>query len=112
MGARYAILAPPYFWRIKLYFIFYVFILVPNATDTEHFKWDPSSPGYGLDLAFAACEWCVGLIFVSYFVTLYPDFKVNFIFFNLKIYIFEKNDILKVGCTAKNSKVSFRNFRN
>ena len=49
-------------------------ILVPNAT--VGFNWNPDSPSYGLDLAFAACEWCVGLAFVSYFLTLYPDFKV------------------------------------
>lgn len=40
------------------------------------FKWDPDSESYQLDLAFAACEWCVGILFVAYFMTLYPDFKV------------------------------------
>lgn len=50
---------------------------IPNATEfaAGGFKWDPESDSYSLDLAFAACEWCVGLAFVSYFVTLYPDFK-------------------------------------
>jgi len=47
-----------------------------NLSSTEQkFTWDPTSPTYRLDLAFAACEWGVGLCFVGYFATLIPDFK-------------------------------------
>ena len=56
-------------------------LLVPaNLSSTEQkFTWDPTSPTYRLDLAFAACEWGVGLCFVGYFATLIPDFKVIFV---------------------------------
>ena len=42
----------------------------------QRFEWDPTSPTYHLDLAFAACEWGVGLCFVAYFATLISDFEV------------------------------------
>lgn len=48
-----------------------------NGTDGDRtdFNWDKDSPSYPLDLTLAACEWLVGLAFVAYFLTLYPDFK-------------------------------------
>lgn len=53
---------------------------MPNLTFSAEIEgpvgWDPTSPSYKLDLAFAGCEWGVALVFVSYFVSLYPDFKV------------------------------------
>ena len=43
----------------------------------QKLHWDPTSPTYHLDLAFAACEWGVGLCFVGYFATLITDFQVS-----------------------------------